>query len=71
MEKQGLVQCVEFLHSRGFSIDKLVTDRHRQIGKWLREELPNTQHVYDVWHVAKGETEDILIVDVIHIQLLQ
>ncbi|KAK3720962.1 hypothetical protein QZH41_006532 [Actinostola sp. cb2023] len=25
-----------------------------QIGKYIREELPDTTHYYDIWHVAKG-----------------
>ena len=54
MEKEGLVCCVNFLQKKGFTIDTLVTDRHRQIAKWIREQLPAVQHVYDVWHVAKG-----------------
>ena len=54
MEKEGLKRCVTFLVEHGFTIHQLVTDRHRQIGKWIRENLPETQHVFDVWHVAKG-----------------
>ena len=38
----------------GFNVAALVTDRHRQIAKWIRENLPNVKHYYDVWHVAKG-----------------
>ena len=32
----------------------LVTDRHSQVAKWVRETLPETRHYYDVWHLAKG-----------------
>ena len=32
----------------------LVTDRHYQIAKWVRENLPDTDHRYDIWHMAKG-----------------
>ena len=35
-------------------VRKLITDRHRQIAKWLRENVPNIMHCFDVWHVAKG-----------------
>lgn len=54
MEKEGLARAISFLHGRQMSIGVLVTDRHRQINKWIRETQPNTKHYYDVWHVAKG-----------------
>lgn len=54
MEKEGLARAILFLRERQFSIGILVTDRHRQINKWIRETQPNTEHYYDVWHVAKG-----------------
>ena len=54
MEKEGLVRRVKKLTDYGLSIDVLVTDHHRQIAKWIRENLPNVTHYFDVWHVAKG-----------------
>ena len=41
-------------HDNDLNISYLVTDRHREIAKWIREALPNVVHLYDVWHVAKG-----------------
>jgi len=35
-------------------IDFLVTERHKQIKKWLRESHPDIKHYFDTWHVAKG-----------------
>ena len=35
-------------------IGMLVTDRHKSIAKWIRTNLPNTDHRYDIWHMAKG-----------------
>ncbi|KAI8493070.1 hypothetical protein Bbelb_290740 [Branchiostoma belcheri] len=32
-----------------------VSDRHIQIAKWIRENLPETSHLYDIWHIAKGQ----------------
>ncbi len=58
MEKEGLIHGVEFLRGYDFSIATLVTDRHPQVRKWMREEMPDTQHYYDVWHVAKVELHD-------------
>lgn len=53
MEKEGLARAISFL-SEKMSIGVLVTDRHRQINKWIRETHPSTKHYYDVWHVVKG-----------------
>lgn len=53
MEKEGLVRAVDYLHQQGFRIDILVTDRHKQIAKWVRQDLQEADHIYDVWHVAK------------------
>jgi hypothetical protein len=37
----------------------IITDRHPQIQKFLREKMPSVIHYYDVWHVAKGLTEKL------------
>ena len=54
MEKEGLLRVLNFLQEQNLTTDVLVTDRHRQINKWIREEHPEIKHYYDVWHVAKG-----------------
>lgn len=54
MEKEGLKRVLDFLMQKGVTIEVLVTDRHRQINKWLREQHPSITHYYDIWHVAKG-----------------
>ena len=54
MEKEGLIRGVQFLESHGLAIGELVTERHVQIVKHVREEMPETKHYFDVWHVAKG-----------------
>jgi solute carrier family 8 (sodium/calcium exchanger) len=53
MEKEGLARAIQFLKKKKFNIGVLVTDRHRQISKWLRENFPAIDHRYDIWHVAK------------------
>ena len=55
MEKEGLIRCVTIQQQSGFTISKIMTDRQKQIGKWIREELPSVKHEYDVWYVAKGK----------------
>ena len=51
MELEGLQRVLHFLQQQGLSIQVLVTDRHKQINKWLRERCPTIIHYYDVWHV--------------------
>ncbi|KAG7455572.1 hypothetical protein JOB18_020270 [Solea senegalensis] len=52
MEKEGLRRSLDHLQSNGLAVDYIVTDRHPQIQKFLRD-LQIT-HFYDVWHFEKG-----------------
>ena len=54
METEGLQRVLDFLKNEGITVDVLVTDRHKQINKWIRENHPSVIHYYDIWHVAKG-----------------
>lgn len=54
MEKEGLIRGINYFEQNGVPIGQIVTDRHLQVAKWLRENLPETTHNIDVWHVAKG-----------------
>ena len=53
MEKEGLVRSLRMLEKKKFKIDTLVTDRHKQIAKWLKGNAANIDHRYDIWHLAK------------------
>lgn len=53
MEKEGLKRCLDKLESCGLVVDSIVTDRHPQIQKYLRER--NVTQYYDVWHFEKGK----------------
>ena len=46
---------IEFITSKGLEVELLVTDRHGQVSKWVKENMKDTLHKYDIWHVAKGE----------------
>ena len=48
MEHRGLVQALEFLANSSVQIKTLVTDRHKQIAKYMREHNPSIDHRYDV-----------------------
>ena len=45
---------VAFILGNDMEIKVLISDRNRQIAKWVRENLLQTSHYYDVWHIAKG-----------------
>ena len=55
MEKEGLHRALEYVKQNFLEVGVLVTDRHQQINKWIRESHPQIEHYFDVWHVAKGE----------------
>ena len=55
MEKEGLVRALAFLKRQGLTVGVLVTDRHQQIAKFVRENHTEITHYYDVWHLAKGK----------------
>ena len=55
MEKEGLIRALSFIQQQGLFVGVIVTDRHAQIAKWLRENLPTADHRFDVWHLAKGQ----------------
>lgn len=52
MVKEGLKRSLDFLDTRGVTLDCIVTDRHPQIQKFLRERSVN--QFYDVGHIEKG-----------------
>ena len=72
MELEGLSRSVSYLLEHKLSIGTIVTDRHKSIGKWIKNALPGTTHLYDVWHVAKGTytlSANCYIISIYHIIL--
>lgn len=53
MELEGLKRCLAYLTEKEVNVTDLVTDRHSQVKKYMREST-NIRHWFDVWHVAKG-----------------
>ncbi|CAC5412780.1 unnamed protein product [Mytilus coruscus] len=51
---EGVVVDIQLVQHHNIKIKTLVTDRHVQIKKWVRENMEDTKHAFDVWHVAKG-----------------
>ncbi|XDV12214.1 hypothetical protein PO909_000927 [Leuciscus waleckii] len=58
MEKEGLRRSLDLLRAHGVTFDSIVTDRHPQIQKYLRE--ANITQYYDVWHIEKGVSKRLL-----------
>ena len=54
MEKEGLSRAIEFLSANSLGIQALVTDRHKQIAKFISDKHPTIEHRYDVWHFCEG-----------------
>lgn len=57
MEKEGPKRSLSLLRARDVNIDCIVTDRHPQIQKFLREE--SVTQFYDVWHMEKGLSKKV------------
>lgn len=66
MEKEGLERVLASIEQNGLVVNTLVTDRHIQINKWLRDTKPDILHYYDIWHVAKGKNKANCICDIIN-----
>ncbi|XP_061652519.1 uncharacterized protein LOC133488553 [Phyllopteryx taeniolatus] len=60
MELEGLKRCLALLQRKGVTMKNIVTDRHSQIKKFLRETHKDLCHWFDVWHVAKGIKNQLL-----------
>ena len=54
LELEGLERCLENLNLEDIEISRLVTDRHSQVKDYMKREQPQITHMYNVWHVAKG-----------------
>ena len=54
MEHERLVRTLDFLEKNSIVVGTLVTDRHKQIAKYIREMHPEITHQYDVWHISSG-----------------
>ncbi|KAL9970830.1 hypothetical protein ACROYT_G023277 [Oculina patagonica] len=59
-EVEGAKRCFQYLQQLGLSISIFVSDRHRSIAKWVRENCPNTVHYYDIWHIARSVSKKLL-----------
>ena len=54
MELKGLQKMVQVFNQFNITVTAIVTDRHRQIQKWIRENWQTVHHYFDCWHIAKS-----------------
>ena len=59
-ELEGCKRSFAFLKQLGLTVSVFISDRHRGIGKWIRESCPGTKHYFDIWHVARSITKKLL-----------
>lgn len=57
MELEGLKRGLAAIENDGVYPDYLVTDRHRSVQKYMREQKPAIKHKYDVWHTARSKID--------------
>ena len=48
MEKEGLARALDFLSANSLQVGTLITDRHRQINKFISKQYPDIDHRYDI-----------------------
>ena len=53
MEKEGLARALEFLTSNSLQVKMVITNRHKQINKFVGKQYPEIELCYDVWHIIK------------------
>ncbi|CAC5398257.1 unnamed protein product [Mytilus coruscus] len=55
MELEGLKRGLSLLmDTNNIEVSTLVTDRHVMIKKFMKDNHPEINHYFDVWHIAKG-----------------
>ena len=54
MEILGFKQCMDSLLVSGIIFDTFITDRHLAIAKYMRENLTQITHYFDLWHLKKS-----------------
>ena len=53
-ELEGLKRSLRHIEQSNLVVDTLITDRHRQNAKWMRENKPTIKHFFDTWHLSKN-----------------
>ena len=51
----GLVRAVNVISEARLNINQLITDRHKQNAAWIKRNLPDMVHFFEMWHISKGK----------------
>ena len=60
MELEGAKRAFRYLQSVGLKIAVFISDRHRGIAKWIRENQVECAHFFDIWHIARSITKKMI-----------
>ena len=60
MELEGAKRAFSYLKSVGLKIAVFISDRHRGIAKWIRENQTGCSHYFDIWHIARSITKKMV-----------
>ena len=55
MEAEGFKWDLDTLLDVGLQVEVVATDRSRSVRKKMREEYPEIDHQFDIWHTVKGK----------------
>ena len=59
MEREGFARCMENIQDKGAKVKVVATDRHVSIKSDMKQNYPDIDHQYDVWHLAKSVTKKL------------
>lgn len=63
MELEGLKRCIQKMKDSNLEVKALITDRHVMVKKYMKNDEPEIQHLFDIYHVAKGMENMIVEID--------
>ena len=49
VEYQRLIRALDFLEQNSIVVETLITERYKQIAKYMRQAHPDITHQFDVW----------------------
>lgn len=59
MEREGFKRCMNKIQNNGGQIKVVATDRHVGIRADMKNNFPEVDHQYDVWHLSKSITKKL------------
>lgn len=61
MEKAGFNSCIDFLIDHGIPVTVITTDRSPSVIKEMKDNYPEIEHQFDIWHVAKSVKKKLFL----------